>query len=140
MQKHFQDPKLTPSGKKVIRRRKREEEEEKKTMNSATSFAMQLVCNAARAAHALCSDQLSEMARTLIGKIRNLFGGYPPPHFISFFGGGVNILAGQHLLGVKGGREFRVLACADTGARTHRAVRQYFFLLSFFYMHVHLFG
>ena len=35
----------------------------------ATMLAMQPVYNAARAAHALRSDQLSEIARTLIGKI-----------------------------------------------------------------------
>ena len=36
-------------------------------------FATQPAYNAGRAAHALHSDQLSEMARTLIGKIRNFF-------------------------------------------------------------------
>jgi hypothetical protein len=48
-------------GEKVIRRRekKRKQEQEKKTTNLvATSFATQPVCNAARAAHALHSDQL----------------------------------------------------------------------------------
>jgi methyl coenzyme M reductase gamma subunit len=54
-------PRTTPSGRKVIRYRERERERERKrkTMNLvATTFATQPVCNAARAAHALHSDQL----------------------------------------------------------------------------------
>ena len=84
MHKHFfKDPKSTPSGRKVIRRRKKEMAEgmwsvaegmwsfvegmckEKKTMISvATLFAMQPVCNTARAANALCSDQLIQLEET----------------------------------------------------------------------------
>jgi hypothetical protein len=53
-----QDPKSTPSGRKVIRHRRKKREEEKKTMNLvATSFATQPVFNAARATHTLRSDQ-----------------------------------------------------------------------------------
>jgi hypothetical protein len=52
----MQNPRTTPSGRKVIGGE--EEEEEKKTMNLvATTFATQPVCNAARTAHALRSDQ-----------------------------------------------------------------------------------
>jgi hypothetical protein len=35
---------------------------------------------------------------------------------------------GEKFEGLKGGREFRVLACADTGARTPLGVRQYFYM------------
>jgi hypothetical protein len=58
----FHKPRTAPSGRKVIRHIKKErgrkkERGEKTTMYSvATSFAMQPVCNAARAAHALRSD------------------------------------------------------------------------------------
>ena len=47
----------TPSGRKVIRHRREKKEEKKITNLVATTFAMQLVCNAAWAAHALRSDQ-----------------------------------------------------------------------------------
>ena len=61
---NFHNPRINPSGRKVIRYRRRkkerekEEEEEKKTTNLvSTTFATQPVCNVARAAHALRSDQ-----------------------------------------------------------------------------------
>jgi hypothetical protein len=59
-----------PSGRKVIRRRKKErkkEREKKKKMNSvATTFATQPVCNTARTAHALHSDQLTTFETEVI--------------------------------------------------------------------------
>ena len=58
-----QDPRSSPSLRKVIRRRREKKERLKKTINSvATTFTMQPVCNAARAAHALRSDQYFHQA------------------------------------------------------------------------------
>ena len=54
---NFHDPRTNPSGRKVIRRRRKKKEEKKTTNLVATSFATQPVYNAARAAHALRSDQ-----------------------------------------------------------------------------------
>ena len=45
--------------------------------------------------------------------------------------GGQFVLEGQHLLGSKGWGGFRVLACADMGARTSLGMRQYFYSETF---------
>jgi hypothetical protein len=58
---NFHDPRTNPFGRKVIRYRERERE--KTTNLVATMFATQPVCNAARAAHALRSDQKSNNGR-----------------------------------------------------------------------------
>jgi hypothetical protein len=50
-------------GEKVIRRREKKRKEKKTTNLVATSFATQPVCNAARAPHALRSDQFTMMSQ-----------------------------------------------------------------------------
>jgi hypothetical protein len=60
-----QDPRLSACLRKVIRLREKEGEKDRnkreKTMNSvATTYAWQPICNATRAAHALCPDQCFE--------------------------------------------------------------------------------
>ena len=57
---NFHDPRTTPSGRKVRtweRKRERKKEREITVLIVVTTFAMQPVCNAARAVHALRLDQ-----------------------------------------------------------------------------------